>query len=54
MALIKAGEMPSEIMKGELTLNLFNCKNFLEVPNKPHLYVKVKRVTYSDEGTKVK
>jgi hypothetical protein len=46
--------MPIEIIEGEVTLNIYNSKNFLTVPNKPYLYVKVKRVSYSDAGVKVK
>lgn len=44
--------MPVEIMKGELSMNILNCQNLLEVPNKLNLYIKVKRVTYSDAATK--
>jgi predicted nucleic-acid-binding Zn-ribbon protein len=46
--------MPSEIIKGEIVLNLFNSQNLLEVPNKPYLYVKLKRSTYTELGTKEK
>jgi hypothetical protein len=50
LALIRAGEMPSDTINGEIQVLLFDSQNFLEVPNKPYLYVKLKRVSYLPQG----
>jgi len=46
--------MPVEIIQGEVVLNIFNSQNLLFVANKPYLYVKLKRVSYSEVGVKTK
>jgi len=46
--------MPVELIKGEIALLIRNSKSLLAVPDKPHLYVKLKRVSYEDDGSKKK
>jgi hypothetical protein len=46
--------MPVEIIKGEITVNIFNSQNLIVIPNKPYLYVKLKRISYAEDGSKVK
>lgn len=50
LALVRSGEMPSETIEGEIQVLLDDSTNLLEVPNKPFLYVKLKRVTYLAQG----
>jgi hypothetical protein len=46
--------MPVEIIEGEITLNLFNSKNLPKNLATPNLYVKLKRVSYNEDGTRAK
>ena len=54
LQLIKSGQMPVEIIEGEITLNLFNSKNLQKSLATPNLYVKLKRVSYNEDGTRAK
>jgi hypothetical protein len=50
--LIKDGKMPVDQLKGgEITVLLDNSRNLAVVGNMPYLYVKLRRFTYSDDGT---
>lgn len=50
-AFIKSGNMPQELIQGEIVVNILNSKNFPKNPTTPHLYVRLKRVSYNDDGT---
>ena len=54
LQLIKDGKMPVELIKGEISLLIRNSQGLLSVQDKPYLYVKLKRVSYEDDGTKKK
>ncbi len=44
--------MPVDQLKGgEITVLLDNSRNLAVVGNMPYLYVKLRRFTYSDDGT---
>lgn len=46
--------MPSETMKGEVSVRVFNAKNLVQIPGKQNLLLKLKCVSYNDEGKKEK
>lgn len=46
--------MPVEPIKGEIALLIRNSQGLLTVPDKPYLYVMLKRVSYEDDGVKKK
>ena len=46
--------MPVEIIRGEISLLIRNSQGLLNVPDKPYLYVKLKRVNYEDDGSRKK
>ena len=52
--LIKDGKMPEAIINGEIIVSIFNSKNFPKSGAQQFLYVKLKRVSYNDDGTKAK
>ena len=54
LQLIKEGKMPVEIIKGEISLLIRNSQGLLSVAEKPYLYVKLKRVSYENDGTRKK
>lgn len=42
--------MPKEQIKGEIQVQLVDSINFIEVPHKTNLYVKLKRTSYMPSG----
>jgi len=46
--------MPVEIIHGEVALLIRNSKSLLVVVDKPYLYVKLKRISYENDGTRKK
>ena len=54
LELIKSGYMPEELIQGEITLSIVNSKNLPKNLATPNLYVKLKRVSYNEVGTRAK
>lgn len=46
--------MPVELIAGEISLLIKDSRGLLTVPDKSYLYIKLKRVSYEDDGTKKK